>query len=134
MDVDDMTPMPRFNSRGQTYRAVLGDTLVLPCEIQNVGEYAKKFPKYTEKYPRAHALFMQDNEQTIQSAAIYTKKKRQRKRRCCFSVLNAQETAIHLIIYRPLSLLLLFIWFIARERENSVCRANDLVIYIPGMK
>lgn len=38
VDMDDMTPMPRFTSRGQTYRAVLGDTLVLPCEIQNVGE------------------------------------------------------------------------------------------------
>ncbi|XP_065344709.1 lachesin-like [Cloeon dipterum] len=39
LDMDDLSPAPRFTSRGQTYRAVLGDTLVLPCEIQNVGNY-----------------------------------------------------------------------------------------------
>ncbi|XP_063236622.1 lachesin isoform X2 [Bacillus rossius redtenbacheri] len=30
---------PRFLSRGQTYRAVIGDTLVLPCEVENIGSY-----------------------------------------------------------------------------------------------
>ncbi|XP_059482890.1 lachesin isoform X2 [Neocloeon triangulifer] len=39
MDLEDLGPAPRFISRGQTYRAVLGDTLVLPCEIQNVGNF-----------------------------------------------------------------------------------------------
>ncbi|KAL5284998.1 hypothetical protein ACFFRR_006995 [Megaselia abdita] len=28
---------PRFLSRGHTYRAVVGDTLVLPCEVENIG-------------------------------------------------------------------------------------------------
>lgn len=32
---------PRFLSRGHTYRAVVGDTLVLPCEVQNLGKYTK---------------------------------------------------------------------------------------------
>ncbi|XP_058447791.1 neurotrimin-like [Malaya genurostris] len=29
--------VPRFISRGHTYRAVVGDTLVLPCEVENLG-------------------------------------------------------------------------------------------------
>ncbi|XP_052863574.1 limbic system-associated membrane protein [Anopheles cruzii] len=29
--------VPRFTSRGHTYRAVVGDTLVLPCEVENLG-------------------------------------------------------------------------------------------------
>ncbi|XP_077283152.1 limbic system-associated membrane protein-like [Arctopsyche grandis] len=28
---------PKFLSRGQTYRAVIGDTLLLPCQVQNLG-------------------------------------------------------------------------------------------------
>ncbi|XP_037028258.1 protein amalgam [Bradysia coprophila] len=31
------TAAPRFLSRGHTYRAVVGDTLVLPCEVENLG-------------------------------------------------------------------------------------------------
>lgn len=31
--------VPRFTSRGHTYRAVVGDTLVLPCEVENLGEF-----------------------------------------------------------------------------------------------
>lgn len=30
--------LPRFLSRGHTYRAVVGDTLVLPCEVENLGK------------------------------------------------------------------------------------------------
>lgn len=29
---------PRFLSRGHTYRAVVGDTLVLPCQVENLGK------------------------------------------------------------------------------------------------
>ncbi|XP_046382567.1 lachesin-like isoform X2 [Ischnura elegans] len=32
-------PQPRFLSRGQTFRVVIGDTLVLPCEVENLGSY-----------------------------------------------------------------------------------------------
>lgn len=35
----DPTVMPKFVSRGQTFRAVIGDTLVLPCEVEDLGEY-----------------------------------------------------------------------------------------------
>jgi len=31
--------LPRFLSRGHTYRAVVGDTLVLPCQVENLGEF-----------------------------------------------------------------------------------------------
>jgi hypothetical protein len=32
------TVIPRFLSRGQTFRVVIGDTLVLPCDIQDLGK------------------------------------------------------------------------------------------------
>ncbi|XP_065202875.1 roundabout homolog 1-like isoform X1 [Planococcus citri] len=39
-DVDNgVTPQPKFTSRGQTFRVVLGDTLVLPCEVQDLGTF-----------------------------------------------------------------------------------------------
>ena len=41
----EATPAPRFLSRGQTYRAVIGDTLALPCEVDNLGEYKHKKKK-----------------------------------------------------------------------------------------
>ncbi|XP_066907483.1 lachesin isoform X2 [Halyomorpha halys] len=31
--------LPRFMTRGQNYRVVNGDTLVLPCEVENLGNY-----------------------------------------------------------------------------------------------
>lgn len=34
------TTQPRFLSRGHTYRAVVGDTLVLPCEVENLGTHS----------------------------------------------------------------------------------------------
>lgn len=33
------TSQPRFISQGHTYRAVVGDTLTLPCEVENLGEF-----------------------------------------------------------------------------------------------
>uniref|UniRef100_A0A1I8P5A6 Protein CEPU-1 n=1 Tax=Stomoxys calcitrans TaxID=35570 RepID=A0A1I8P5A6_STOCA len=30
---------PRFLSRGHTYRSVVGDTLVLPCQVENLGNF-----------------------------------------------------------------------------------------------
>ncbi|CAD7084484.1 unnamed protein product [Hermetia illucens] len=33
------TQPPRFLSRGHTYRAVVGDTLALPCEVENLGSF-----------------------------------------------------------------------------------------------
>ncbi|XP_021925523.1 lachesin-like isoform X1 [Zootermopsis nevadensis] len=35
----DVTMAPRFLSHGQTFRAVIGDTLVLPCEVDDLGSY-----------------------------------------------------------------------------------------------
>lgn len=31
-------PTPKFISRGNTFRVVTGDTVILPCEVQNLGE------------------------------------------------------------------------------------------------
>ncbi|GLH07465.1 uncharacterized protein GBIM_12916 [Gryllus bimaculatus] len=36
--VAEVTLPPRFLSRGQTFRVVAGDTLVLPCEVEDLGE------------------------------------------------------------------------------------------------
>ncbi|KAK7872442.1 hypothetical protein R5R35_014242 [Gryllus longicercus] len=37
--VAEVTLPPRFLSRGQTFRVVAGDTLVLPCEVEDLGSY-----------------------------------------------------------------------------------------------
>ncbi len=42
------TAAPRFLSRGHTYRAVVGDTLVLPCEVENLGKWI--MDPYNVKY------------------------------------------------------------------------------------
>jgi hypothetical protein len=39
------TSQPRFISQGHTYRAVVGETLTLPCEVENIGECLLKIPK-----------------------------------------------------------------------------------------
>lgn len=36
-------PPPMFVSREKTFRVVTGDTVVLPCEINNLGECANYF-------------------------------------------------------------------------------------------
>lgn len=51
---------PRFISRGNTFKVVTGDTVTLPCEIQNLGKlFVKKFLsslfKLTEKLPLQYA-------------------------------------------------------------------------------
>ncbi|XP_044743903.1 lachesin-like [Chrysoperla carnea] len=38
-DEEDNALPPRFLSRSQTFRAVIGDTLLLPCEVENLGTY-----------------------------------------------------------------------------------------------
>ncbi|RZF46856.1 hypothetical protein LSTR_LSTR008237 [Laodelphax striatellus] len=35
----DKKVVPKFTSHGQTFRAVIGDTLVLPCEVQDLGAF-----------------------------------------------------------------------------------------------
>lgn len=32
------TSQPRFISQGHTYRAVVGESLLLPCEVENIGK------------------------------------------------------------------------------------------------
>ena len=49
--------MPKFVSRGQTFRAVIGDTLVLPCEVEDLGEYLIFFFYFEIIKRRKHDLF-----------------------------------------------------------------------------
>ena len=35
---EEVLIVPRFVSRANTFRVVIGDTIVLPCEVQNLGE------------------------------------------------------------------------------------------------
>lgn len=37
------TSQPRFISQGHTYRAVVGETLTLPCEVENIGKLVRSF-------------------------------------------------------------------------------------------
>jgi hypothetical protein len=36
------TTQARFLSQGHTYRAVVGETLTLPCEVENLGEFVQR--------------------------------------------------------------------------------------------
>lgn len=38
LEFDIPTIPPKFISRGQSYRAVIGDTIILPCQVQDLGE------------------------------------------------------------------------------------------------
>lgn len=38
LEYENPASMPKFLSRGQSYRAVIGDTIVLPCVTQDLGE------------------------------------------------------------------------------------------------
>lgn len=38
LEYENPATMPKFLSRGQSYRAVIGDTIVLPCVTQDLGE------------------------------------------------------------------------------------------------
>ncbi|CAG9859474.1 unnamed protein product [Phyllotreta striolata] len=42
-------PVPRFISRGNTFKVVTGDTVVLPCEIQNLAGTIIKFGRSRRK-------------------------------------------------------------------------------------
>lgn len=37
------TAQPKFLSQGHTYRAVVGETLTLPCEVENLGKFRTSF-------------------------------------------------------------------------------------------
>lgn len=36
---DSPTVVPKFVSRGHLYKAIVGDTIELPCKVQNLGKY-----------------------------------------------------------------------------------------------
>lgn len=36
-------PSPKFISKGQKFRAVIGDTVRLPCQVDNLGKQKKSF-------------------------------------------------------------------------------------------
>lgn len=38
IDLDTSTVSPKFLSRGQLYKAIIGDTIILPCRVQNLGK------------------------------------------------------------------------------------------------
>lgn len=37
-DLGSPTVVPKFVSRGHLYKAVVGDTIELPCKVQNLGK------------------------------------------------------------------------------------------------
>lgn len=38
LEYENPSSHPKFISRGQSYRAVIGDTILLPCATQDLGE------------------------------------------------------------------------------------------------
>lgn len=43
IDSDTPTAPPKFVSRGHLYKAVIGDTITLPCKVKDLGEQGKFF-------------------------------------------------------------------------------------------
>lgn len=39
IELDSPTVVPKFVSRGHLYKAIIGDTIILPCIVQNLGWY-----------------------------------------------------------------------------------------------
>lgn len=39
---DSPTVVPKFISRGHLYKAIVGDTIELPCKVQNLGKCAMR--------------------------------------------------------------------------------------------
>lgn len=35
---DVPTPAPKFITKGHLYKAVIGDTIILPCKVKDLGE------------------------------------------------------------------------------------------------
>lgn len=42
LEYENPSSAPKFISRGQSYRAVIGDTIILPCATQDLGEKKNK--------------------------------------------------------------------------------------------
>lgn len=40
---DSPTVVPKFVSRGHLYKAIVGDTIELPCKVQNLGNKYRRF-------------------------------------------------------------------------------------------
>lgn len=55
------TPSPRFLSRGQTFRVVLGDTLVLPCEVQDLGTFVILWRRGSTVITAANLIIIRDS-------------------------------------------------------------------------
>lgn len=43
LEYENPSTAPKFISRGQSYRAVIGDTIVLPCATQDLGEKSSHY-------------------------------------------------------------------------------------------
>ncbi|XP_070137705.1 protein CEPU-1 isoform X2 [Drosophila bipectinata] len=53
-------PQPRFMSRGHTYRAVVGDTLVLPCQVENLGNFVLLWRRGTNVLTASNIMVTRD--------------------------------------------------------------------------
>lgn len=42
LEYENPSTVPKFISRGQSYRAVIGDTIILPCATQDLGEKRRR--------------------------------------------------------------------------------------------
>lgn len=48
-DFGTPTVVPKFVSRGHLYKAIVGDTIELPCKVQNLGKFSIIFWEGTIK-------------------------------------------------------------------------------------
>ncbi|KAH8310452.1 hypothetical protein KR044_001419 [Drosophila immigrans] len=54
-------PQPRFLSRGNTYRSVVGDTLVLPCQVEHLGNFVLLWRRGTNVLTASNIMVTRDD-------------------------------------------------------------------------
>ncbi|XP_049963885.1 lachesin-like isoform X1 [Schistocerca serialis cubense] len=60
VSMDAATVAPHFLSHGQTFRSVVGDTLVLPCEVEDLGDYVLLWRRGTAVLTAATLMVTRD--------------------------------------------------------------------------
>ncbi|CAD7081255.1 unnamed protein product [Hermetia illucens] len=60
-DLDSSTIAPKFISRGHLYKAIIGETIELPCKVQNLGNFILLWRKGTAVLTAGHLKISRDS-------------------------------------------------------------------------
>lgn len=60
IEYENPAALPKFLSRGQSYRAVIGDTIVLPCVTQDLGELRRENGNVEHVFAAFHHIIINE--------------------------------------------------------------------------